>query len=66
LCINEDHQVFVKSEEDIRQYGSAIDSQAAISFLSELREKHKNDKIMLGIIVRHLCCTVKVRVAAEY
>ncbi|CAO2836520.1 unnamed protein product [Amaranthus hypochondriacus] len=60
LCINEDHQVFVKSEEDIGQYGSAIDSQAAISFLSELREKHKNDKIMLGIIVRHLCCTVKV------
>uniref|UniRef100_A0A803L4F5 Uncharacterized protein n=1 Tax=Chenopodium quinoa TaxID=63459 RepID=A0A803L4F5_CHEQI len=61
LGINEDLLVYVKPQVDIGQYGSAIDNQAAISFLSELREKNlDHEKITLDIIVRHLCCIIKI------
>ncbi|KNA11501.1 hypothetical protein SOVF_134650 [Spinacia oleracea] len=61
LGINEDLLVYVKPQADIGQYGSALDNQAAISFLSELREKNlDHEKITMDIIVRYLCCMIKI------
>lgn len=61
LGINEDLLVYVKPQADIGQYGLAIDNQAAISFLTEVREKNlEQEKIVLEIIVRYLCCIIKI------
>lgn len=66
MGINDDLLVYVKPQMEIGQYGLAIDNQAAISFLFELREKNlEQEKITLDIIVRHRCCIIKVRLAAE-
>lgn len=62
MGINDDLLVYVKPQMEIGQYGSAIDNQAAISFLSELREKNlEQEKITLDIIMRHLCCIIKIK-----
>lgn len=59
--------MYVKPQADIGQYGSALDNQAAISFLSELREKNlDHEKITMDIIVRYLCCMIKVCSTAGY
>ncbi|KAL9234895.1 hypothetical protein vseg_009711 [Gypsophila vaccaria] len=61
LGINEDLQVYAKPQSDPKQYGSAFDNQTAITFFSELHDKNvASEKILLDIIVRHLCCIVKI------
>ncbi|XP_074311303.1 protein SEMI-ROLLED LEAF 2 isoform X1 [Silene latifolia] len=61
LGINEDLQVYVKPQVDLRQYGSALDNQTATSFFADLQDKNiESEKILLDIIVRYLCCIVKI------
>ncbi|KAK9673386.1 hypothetical protein RND81_12G164300 [Saponaria officinalis] len=61
LGINDDLQVYVKSQSDPKQYGSAFDNQTATTFFSELQDKNiESEKILLDIISRHLCCVVKI------
>ncbi|KAH9627082.1 hypothetical protein KSS87_023770 [Heliosperma pusillum] len=61
LGINEDLQVFVKPQVDQGQYGLAQDNQTATSFFADIQDKNiESEKILLDILVRHLCCIVKI------
>uniref|UniRef100_A0A7C9ABU0 Uncharacterized protein n=1 Tax=Opuntia streptacantha TaxID=393608 RepID=A0A7C9ABU0_OPUST len=62
LGVDENFQVYVKPLADVKQYGSALDNQAATSYLSGLQDKNIIDfeKVLLEIIARYLCCIVKV------
>jgi len=65
--VDENFQVYVKPLADVKQYGSALDNQAATSYLSGLQDKNIIDfeKVLLEIIVRYLCCIVKVYLAVD-
>ncbi|KAG7968375.1 hypothetical protein I3843_08G150900 [Carya illinoinensis] len=55
LGINDDLQVYVKPQADIREYGSVADNQLAASLLSELRSKvYKSDNVIMDILVQSL------------
>ncbi|GAB2211638.1 hypothetical protein Droror1_Dr00024962 [Drosera rotundifolia] len=56
LGINDDFQLFVKSQVDVRRYCSAIDDHEASSVLSDLQDKKDvTDKLILDLLTQHLC-----------
>ncbi|KAA8536735.1 hypothetical protein F0562_029213 [Nyssa sinensis] len=53
--INDDFQVYMKPQADLRGYCSAADNQVATSLLYELRDKiYESNKIILDILVQSL------------
>ncbi|XP_041018680.1 protein SEMI-ROLLED LEAF 2-like [Juglans microcarpa x Juglans regia] len=56
IGISDDHQVYVKPQTNIREYGSASDNQLAAALLSELRNKiFESNNVMMDILVQSLC-----------
>ncbi|KAK4761476.1 hypothetical protein SAY87_029360 [Trapa incisa] len=56
LGINEDLQVNVRPQVDLREYGSVMDNQLASLSLDRLQKKvNEPEKIMLDILVQNLC-----------
>lgn len=55
LAINDDLQVCVKPQANVRDYGSASDNQAAMSMLTDLRNKiYGSDKVIMNILIQSL------------
>ncbi|KAK8620729.1 hypothetical protein V6N13_067195 [Hibiscus sabdariffa] len=55
LGINEDIQVFMNPQADVRGYGSVTDNRHASSLLLELRDKiYESNNIMMNILVQNL------------
>ncbi|KAL9255437.1 SEMI-ROLLED LEAF 2-like protein [Drosera capensis] len=56
LGINDDFQLFVKRQVDLRKYGSATDDHEASSVLNGLQDKkNETDKLILALLSQHLC-----------
>lgn len=59
--INDDFQVFMKPQSEVKDYGSASDNEAALSALVKLRDKaHESDKIVFAMLVEGLSMITKV------
>ncbi|GFP87928.1 hypothetical protein PHJA_000936500, partial [Phtheirospermum japonicum] len=58
--IGDDFQVYVKSQSEVKDYGSASDNEEALSTLVELRDKaFESDKIVLSILAESLSTITK-------
>ncbi|KAM7274041.1 hypothetical protein ACFE04_028705 [Oxalis oulophora] len=64
LGINEDLQLYVKPEADVREHGSFADNQLAKSTLSQVRNKisESADNAILDILVRNLSAVTELEV----
>ncbi|KAK6143845.1 hypothetical protein DH2020_024193 [Rehmannia glutinosa] len=61
IGISDDFQVYVKSEFEVKDYGSASDNEEALSTLVQLRDKaNESDKIVLAILVESLSTITKL------
>lgn len=61
LGISDGYQVYLKPHADVRKYGSAADNEAAVSSLSELRDKIQEcHEIIKDILVRSLSSIAEV------
>ncbi|XP_009783972.1 protein SEMI-ROLLED LEAF 2 [Nicotiana sylvestris] len=61
LGINDDYQVYLKPQADVRAYCSAADNEAAVISLSELRSKiHECHEIIKDILVKSLSSIAEV------
>lgn len=61
LGINDGYQVYLKPHVDVRKYGSAADNEAAVSSLSELRNKIQEcHEIIKDILVKSLSSIAEV------
>lgn len=59
--ISEDFQVYVKSQSEVKGYGSASDNEQALSTLAELRNTTcESDKVVFAILVESLSTITKV------
>lgn len=55
VAINDDLQVCVKPQANVRDYGSVTDNQVAMSLLLELRNKiYESDKVIMDILIQSL------------
>ncbi|XVE63126.1 hypothetical protein DITRI_Ditri06bG0174900 [Diplodiscus trichospermus] len=55
LGVNDELQVFVRPQADVRGYGSVTDNQLASSLLFELRDKiYESNHVMMDILVQNL------------
>ncbi|KAL2231298.1 UNVERIFIED_CONTAM: Protein SEMI-ROLLED LEAF 2 [Sesamum indicum] len=60
LGISDNFQVYVKSQSEVKDYGSVSDNEEALSTLLELREKaYESDKIVFSIFVESLSSITK-------
>lgn len=58
--ISDDFQVYVKSQSEVKGYGSASDNEEALSTLAELRNKTcESDKVVFAILVESLSTITK-------
>ncbi|KAB2005998.1 hypothetical protein ES319_D11G310100v1 [Gossypium barbadense] len=63
LGINEDFQVFVRPQADVKCYGLVSDNQLASSLLSELRDKiDESNNILMDILVRNLSTITELEI----
>lgn len=66
LGINDGYQVYLKPHVDVRKYGSAADNEAAVSSLSELRNKILEcHEIIKDILVKSLSSIAEVLVVLK-
>ncbi|XP_008453385.2 protein SEMI-ROLLED LEAF 2 [Cucumis melo] len=55
LVIGEDLHIYLKSQADLREYGSVTDNELAQSFLSDLRNKvYEADNVIMDILAQNL------------
>ncbi|KAL0387347.1 UNVERIFIED_CONTAM: protein SEMI-ROLLED LEAF 2 [Sesamum radiatum] len=60
LGISDNFQVYVKSQSEVKDYGSASDNEEALSTLLELRGKaYESDKIVFSMLVESLSSITK-------
>lgn len=61
MAINDDLQVCVKPQANVRDYGSVTDNQVAMSLLLELRNKiYESDKVIMDILIQSLSSITEV------
>lgn len=61
MAINDDLQVCVNPQANLRDYGSVADNQVAISSLLELRNKiYESDKAIMDILIQSLSSVTEV------
>lgn len=61
MAINDDLQVCVNPQANMRAYGSVADNQVAISSLLELRNKiYESDKAIIDILIQSLSSVTEV------
>ena len=59
--INDDIQVYVRPQADVREYGSPGDNQEAAALLSQLHGKIKqSEKAIVDLVVVSLCTMIGV------